>query len=642
MTDRNLDRCTGHAWWRRMLLFCLVGATTGAAAYLMGRVLGIEDGNPVDIALLAVFVIGFGWIAISFWAAVFGFFLALLGLHPVTLRRDAPSSGTPPKLTRRTAILMPIYNEDPQQAFGRVVATYRSLLATGEIGSFDFFMLSDTTDAEIARRELLVWIALRQDLGAEQRLFYRRRPQNAGRKAGNIADWLDMYGTRYDHMLVLDADSVMAGDTIVRLSALMEASPGTGIIQTLAAAVGRETLFARALQFSSRLYGPLLATGHSFWQMGEANYYGHNAIIRTAAFAAHCRLPTLPGAAPLGGEILSHDFVEAAFIRRGGWHVWLLPELGGSFEEIPSNLLDYATRDRRWVQGNLQHGRLIASPGLHAMSRLHLGMGILGYTSSVLWLLFLVLSGAAMIGQELAVPVYFGPGRSLFPIWPAYRTFEVHSLLAMTAVILFVPKLLSILLTVLPGTARQFGGRLPLLASALLELAFSMLLAPIMMLFHTDFIVRILSGRAVGWPAQAREDRGVPWATAVRRHFWHSLIGLTAATILGLYAPSYLPWVSPVIAGLLLAAPLTVFSSRRTTGLAARYLNLFLTPEETAVPVELQTLQAARKRRFSLLASARDRMRSARLEFLRRKRGVRATAGVTSVTLGEGAGEFGA
>ena len=194
-------------------------------------------------------------------------------------------------------------------------------------------MLSDTTDDEIGHRELQLWMSLRQDLGAERRLFYRRRPRNIGRKAGNIADWLGMYGRRYDHMLVLDADSVMAGDTIVRLAALMEASPGTGIVQTLAVAVGRETLFARTLQFSGRLYGPLLAAGHSFWQMGDANYFGHNAIIRTSAFAAHCHLPVLSGAPPLGGEILSHDFVEAAFIRRGGWHVWLLPELGGSFEE---------------------------------------------------------------------------------------------------------------------------------------------------------------------------------------------------------------------------------------------------------------------------------------------------------------------
>jgi len=640
MTNWNLDRYTSRAWWRRALLFSLVGATTGTGAYLMGRVLGVEDGNVLDITLLAAFTLGFCWIAISFWAAVFGFLLTLFGLHPISLRRAAPSSGTPPPLARRTAILMPIYNEDPQQAFGRVVATYRSLLATGEIGPFDFFVLSDTTDDEIAHRELLLWMNLRQDLGAERRLFYRRRPLNTCRKAGNIADWLNMYGRRYDHMLVLDADSVMAGDTIVRLAALMEASPGTGIIQTLAIAVGRETLFARTLQFSGRLYGPLLAAGHSFWQMGEANYFGHNAIIRTSAFAAHCHLPVLPGAPPLGGEILSHDFVEAAFIRRGGWHVWLLPELGGSFEEIPSNLPDYATRDRRWVQGNLQHGRVIGNAGLHPMSRLHLGMGILGYASSPLWLVFLILSGAGMIAQAVTLPVYFGAGRSLFPLWPAYRELEVHSLIAMTAALLFVPKLLSILLAVFSSAARQFGGRLALMTSAVLEVLFSMLLAPVMMLFHTEFIIRILSGRAVGWPAQPREDRGVPWVTALRRHRWHSLLGVVAGGVLGFYAPSYLPWVAPVIAGLVLAAPLTVFSSRRRTGLAARYLSLFLTPEESNVPVELARLQPARTRRFSLsvIASA---LGSARRRW-RRTLGVEPAVGVTAVALGKGPGELGA
>jgi len=639
MTDWNLDRYTGRAWWRRTLLFCLVGATTGAGAYLMGRVLGVQDGNPLDITLLVAFTLGFCWISISFWAAVIGFLLTLLGLHPLSLRRTAPSSGTPPPLTRRTAVVMPIYNEDPQQAFGRVVATYRSVLATGEMASFDFFVLSDTTDDEIGHRELQFWMSLRQDLGAERRLFYRRRPRNIGRKAGNIADWLDMYGRRYDHMLVLDADSVMAGDTIVRLAALMEASPGTGIVQTLAVAVGRETLFARTLQFSGRLYGPLLAAGHSFWQMGDANYFGHNAIIRTSAFAAHCHLPVLSGAPPLGGEILSHDFVEAAFIRRGGWHVWLLPELGGSFEEIPSNLPDYATRDRRWVQGNLQHGRVIGSTGLHPMSRLHLGMGILGYASSPLWLVFLALSGAGMIAQAVTLPVYFGEGRTLFPLWPAYRELEVHSLIAMTAALLFVPKLLSILIAVFSSAARKFGGRLALMASAVLEVLLSMLLAPVMMLFHTEFIIRILCGRAVGWPAQPREDRGVPWETALRRHRWHSLLGVVAGGVLGFYAPSYLPWVAPVIAGLVLAAPLTVFSSRRGTGLAARYLNLFLTPEESNVPVELARLQPARTRRFSpsvigrALGSVRRRWR--------RALGLESAPRVAAVTHREGAGELG-
>ena len=413
MTHSNLDRYATRGAWRRLLLVILVTATTSLGAVLMAHVLGLEDGRPLDLAVLAVFTVSFGWIALSFWAAAIGFVLHGLGLHPVTLKRRAPSSGPLPPLARRTAILMPIYNEDPQQAFGRAVATCRSVEATGRLESFDFFVLSDTTDEAIARRELVVWMSLRETLQTVgRRLFYRRRPLNLGRKAGNIVDWLDIYGTRYDHMVVLDADSVMSGETIVRLAALMEANPRTGIIQTLAQSVGRETLFARALQFASRLYGPLMAAGHSFWQLGDANYYGHNAIIRTSAFSEHCRLPALPGCAPLGGEILSHDFVEAAFIRRGGWNVWLLPELDGSYEQLPSNLLDYAARDRRWVQGNLQHGRLVSTPGLRPISRLHLTMGILGYAASPLWLLLLVLSGAVIAGHEIQGHIYVGAERT--------------------------------------------------------------------------------------------------------------------------------------------------------------------------------------------------------------------------------------
>ena len=605
MNDQNLDRYATQGAWRRVLLALLVAATTGLGAVLMAHVLGLEDGRFLDLAVLPVFTLSFAWIALPFWASTIGFLLRVLGLHPVSLRGRFPSRGPLPALRRRTAILMPIYNEDAQQAFGRAVSTYRSVAATCQLAPFDFFVLSDTTDEGVGRQELGFWMSLRATLGAESKLFYRRRPLNLGRKAGNIADWLDMYGARYDHMVVLDADSVMSGETIVRLAALMEANPRTAIIQTLAQAVGRETLFARALQFASRLYGPLLASGHSFWQLGEANYYGHNAIIRTSAFAEHCRLPVLPGAAPLGGEILSHDFVEAAFIRRGGWHVWLLPELGGSYEQVPSNLLDYAARDRRWVQGNLQHGRLIGARGLHPMSRLHLGMGILGYAASPLWLLLLVLSGAVMIGHEFNGPVYFGAERTLFPLWPADRVVEVRSLLALTAALLFGPKILALSLTLWSSKrSRRFGGRVPLIASAIVELLFSMLMAPVMMLIHSEFIVRILAGRAVGWAPQARDDRGVPWRIAVKRHAWHVGAGAAALAALWSGAPAYLPWVMPVIGGLLAAIPVTVISSWRRSGLVARALRLLLTPEEHETPGELRTLQPDRRARASTAGTA--------------------------------------
>jgi membrane glycosyltransferase len=382
-------------------------------------------------------------------------------------------------------------------------------------------------------------------------------------------------------MVVLDADSLMQGDTIVRLAALMEANPRTGLVQTHIVPAGRETLFARALQFSSRLAGVVLAMGSSFWQGSESNYYGHNAILRVRAFAECCRLPVLSGKPPLGGEILSHDFVEAAFLRRGGWYCWLLPELRGSFEELPTNILDYAVRDRRWVQGNLQHARLLGARGLLFLSRLHLAMGIFAYVASPLWLMMLMLSSAMVVEHQLTGDIFFGPTKSLFPNWPQYHWPEIHGLLALTLVLLLGPKLLSLMLRLWSTRgARRFGGRIALVASFLVELFFSTLLAPVMMLFHTTFIVRILAGGAVGWPAQARGDRGMSWRQALLRHAGHALLGLASLAVLAMLAPSYVPWILPVVAGLLLSVPLAVLSSRRGVGIAARKLRLFVTPEE--------------------------------------------------------------
>ncbi|MBV8392981.1 MAG: glucans biosynthesis glucosyltransferase MdoH [Alphaproteobacteria bacterium] len=581
-TIESLDRYAGRAGWRRVLLLALVVVTSAYGTWLMVPVVSARGPFALQIVFLAAFVLLFAWAAISFWSGVFGFLLGVLRLHPVSLRRHGPADGPPPALTKRTAILMPVYNEDPQEVFARLSVIYRSLEATGQLAAFDFFVLSDTTKPDIARVEEAIFVATRAELDpGGVRLRYRRRAQNTGKKAGNIAEWLDTRGSAYAHMIILDADSLMQGTTLVRLAALMEANPKTGLIQTHIVPAGRDTLFARALQFSTRLTGAVLATGHSFWELSESNYYGHNAILRVSAFAECCRLPVLPGKPPLGGEILSHDFVEAAFLRRGGWYCWLLPELRGSYEEVPSNLLDYAVRDRRWVQGNLQHARLLGTPGLHLMSRLHLALGIFAYIASPLWLLLLMVSSAMVIDYQLTGDVYFGPTRSLFPQWPQYHWGRIHGLLGLTAILLFGPKVMALLLRLaITRTARRFGGRAALILSFLSEALFSALLAPVMMLFHTSFVAAILAGNAVGWNAQARGDRGMPWGQALRRHVGHVLLGLAMLIGLAVLAPHYVPWMAPVIVGLLLSIPVTVLSSRSAVGVAARRLRLFMTPEE--------------------------------------------------------------
>lgn len=577
----SLDQYAERAGWRRRLLAVLVIATAAFGAFLMWKVLAANGVSTAEVFFLTIFVVLFAWTALSFWSGFIGFVLGVLRLHPVTLRRGSPAASALPALRERTAILVPVYNEDPGDVCARLEANYRSLDATGRLGAFHFFMLSDTTNAEIAREEALAWTALRERLQASERLFYRRREANVGKKAGNISEWIESRGADYAHMIILDADSTMDGKTIVQLAALMEANPQTGIIQTHIVPAGRETLFARALQFSTRMTGAVLAMGTSFWQMGEANYYGHNAILRVSAFATSCRLPVLSGPPPLGGEILSHDFVEAAYLRRAGWHCWMLPELRGSYEEVPTNLLDYAVRDRRWVQGNLQHARLIGERGLHAMSRLHLAMGIFAYVASPLWLLMLLLSSSLVVDHTLTGDVYFGATRSLFPIWPEVRWPEIHGLLGLTAGLLFGPKVFALALRLWSTrNAQRFGGRTRLVLSFVGEIALTTLLAPVMMLFHTTFVIGILAGNAVGWPAQPRGDRGMPWTVALRRHMLHALVGVAAMVTLGVLTPSYLPWILPVVTGLVLSIPIAVLTSRRGVGVAARRAGIFVTPEE--------------------------------------------------------------
>lgn len=597
MKSLDLERFARRTAWRRIVMFGPAALIAGIGTWLMTRALSGNGLSHPEMGVLALFIVTFGWISVSFSAAVIGFVLCLLRRHPVTLEPLRAPYAVGRRLSARVGIVMPIYNEDTRRVFAGLLSTYRSVQATGAAAAFDFHVISDTTDAAIGRMEEEVWADSLRQLGPDARLFYRRRAANIGRKAGNIADWVHHHGANYECMIVLDADSVMSGATIVSLAALMEDNPRTGIIQTLPIPASRETLFARVLQFASRLYGPILAAGQSFWQVGDANYIGHNAIIRIRPFAEHCELPRLAGRPPLGGEILSHDFVEAAFIRRAGWYVWLLPELGGSFEEVPSNLVDYAARDRRWVQGNLQHLWIIG-PARRWVGRAHLGMGVLAFATSPLWLLLLLLSTLVVIREAVVGHAYFPTERTLFPIWPDYRSAETFALLGLTLVILLLPKVLALLLACLRRREREaFGGAGRLVASAFAELAFSVLLAPVMMLLHTTFILAILTGRSVGWGAQPRDDQTVSWSTAARRHGPHTAIGLAWAGVMIWFAPDFLPWIAPVVLGLMLAIPVNVLSSRARIGRGARDLGLFRTPEETAPPVELHALRDALHRR---------------------------------------------
>jgi membrane glycosyltransferase len=282
-------------------------------------------------------------------------------------------------------------------------------------------------------------------------------------------------------------------------------------------------------------------------------------------------------------------------MRRAGYKVWLVPDLMGSWEEVPTNIIDFAARDRRWAQGNLQHMKVLIMPRLNWLNRLHMITGILSYATSPMWFAVLILSSIITCQEAVQGYQYFESGtHTLFPVWPEYRDGEIAALLLATIVVLLLPKVMGATLAFMNGPRRRaFGGGPRLLVSLLLEQIFSMLLAPPMMVFHTTFVLTTLIGKPVVWNAQDRGDRGVTLGDALTRHRWQILLGIVWGAVIIWLAPRFIWWMMPVLAGLLLSALLTVVSSRVGLGRALRRLGLLLTPEESSPPPELAAMHAA-------------------------------------------------
>jgi membrane glycosyltransferase len=480
---------------------------------------------------------------------------------------------------------MPTYNEDPAPVAAALDAMAHDLVARGEGRSFDVFMLSDTTLGDVAlAEEAAVW-ALRRRLGDTIRVFYRRRAENRSHKSGNIRDFCERWGGAYDHLLILDADSLMEGATLVRLARRMEDDPDAGLIQTLPRLHRGATLLARVQQFAGGLYGSLLGSGLAWWTGREANFWGHNAILRTRAFTGSAGLPTLPGKPPFGGPIMSHDFVEAALIRRSGWSVTIADDLDGSYEECPSSLVDLAVRDRRWCQGNLQHARVLRAKGLHWVSRLHLATGIMSYLAAPFWLLFVLSALALGVQYEFARQKYFSHAPTLFPLWPRIDPVRAIRLFALTLGILVGPKVLGFLSAAASARQRRERGGLLLLSLGFLtEMVVSALIAPVLALVHCGLVADILRGRDSGWAAQRRTGDGLPWSEALSRHRWHALAGVALALVAYFVSWQMLIWLTPAVTGMLLAAPVSRLTASAAVGRRVKRLGLLRTPEETRVP----------------------------------------------------------
>jgi membrane glycosyltransferase len=563
-------------WLARLFVFVgSLGLTTWGAME-MYKVVSVSGVTVLQWALVALFTINFSWIALAFTSALLGF---------GALLAKRPSRPVPERLAATTAVVMPVYNEATARVFASLEAMIEEIRATGLIGNFEFFILSDSTLPDAWVAEERAFLALRERVGPQIPIWYRHRQKNVGRKAGNIEDFVTRWGGSYDHMLVLDADSLMTGECIVKLAAAMEADPDAGIIQSLPLIINRNTLFARLQQFAAKIYGPVIATGLAVWSGREGNYWGHNAIIRTRAFAAHCGMPTLSGKPPFGGHIMSHDFVEAALIRRAGWTVYMLPDLGGSYEESPPSLIDLATRDRRWCQGNLQHVRVIGAAGLTAPTRQHFATGIFSYLASPLWLAQLVVGIVLVLQTRYVRPEYFTREFSLFPAWPRFDAERALQLFGITMAVLLAPKVFGLILALIRGTERRAsGGGLRLVASAVIEILASALMAPLLMVIQSGAVFQIVLGRDTGWNPQRRDDGSIPFGDIVRRHRIHMLFGIFAGLSAFMIAPSLFGWMSPTILGLVLAIPISAGSGKLTLGLALKRAGLLLTREETTPP----------------------------------------------------------
>ncbi|HUB65227.1 MAG TPA: glucans biosynthesis glucosyltransferase MdoH [Methylocella sp.] len=603
---RRFDRANRHkavarhpvlgCWLARVFVFSGGLVLTIYGAYEMYKVVEVGGVTLLKWALLFLFVVNFSWIALACMSALAGFIWLLL---------FPPKPPAPPiSLRHRTAIVMPIYNETPARIFAALEAMIEEVGASGLGQAFEWFFLSDTTDPEIFVAEEQAFLGMRERLGQTCRLYYRHRPRNLNRKSGNIEEFVTRWGGRYAHMVVLDADSLMTGQTIVALATAMEADPDAGIIQTLPLIVNRNTLFARLQQFAARIYGPVIAAGVSVSMGRDGNYWGHNAIIRTKAFATHCGLPVLGGRPPLGGHILSHDFVEAALIRRAGYAVYMLPTLGGSYEECPPSLIDLSTRDRRWCQGNLQHLRILPAKGLHPMSRQHFAAGIMAYVSSPLWMAQLIVGIILVLQASYIRPEYFPSSFTLFPTWPRFDTQRSLELFAVTMTILLLPKFFGLALGLIQDTTRRgAGGAIRLVASALFEIIMSALLAPIMMLIQSGHVMHFVFGLDTGWDPQRRDDGSIPFKDIVRRHRSHVAMGVLTLVAGLSISPSLVAWMSPTILGLILAIFLSWGTGQRRVGIALRRAGLLVTPEEQATPPVIARANSLASERTSLDAN---------------------------------------
>ncbi|MCF1503486.1 glucans biosynthesis glucosyltransferase MdoH [Afifella sp. H1R] len=565
------------ARYARLIAILTAGGLIYYGVHEMIAVVSAGGITILEGIMTILFAITYSWIAMSTSFAVAG----LLAPRPLP---------TPPvpkhPLKSRTAIVMPVYNEDADMVAASLQAMAEDIARAGQAHAFEIVVLSDSNRAESLVRETLAMHRLTDALAGTLPVWYRRRAINSAKKAGNIEQFVANWGGRYDFMLVLDADSLMRADTVLRMVARMEEDPNLALFQSVPRLFDGNSFFARMQQFAGAVYGPVVAGGMAAWQGSDGNYWGHNAIIRTRAFAKACGLPPLPGDPPFGGHILSHDFVEAALLRRAGYKVEMATDLVDSWEESPPSLLATAVRDRRWAQGNLQHSKVIGAKGLAGPSRLHFFIGIMSYLSSPLWLLLILVGLVLAVQAKLVTPVYFGDDHQLFPNWPVFDSERMLTLFVFTLVILFIPKIFGTLRVIFSRRLRRaHGGAVAVTLSMLLEIVASTLYAPIMMLLQSRHVWDILRRKDSGWAPQSRKGGSAEaWSALWGTHRTHVLFGIFLTAVAIFVSPAILAWLSPIVIGLVFSPLLSRWSASEEIGNALRGMKLLLIPEEVERP----------------------------------------------------------
>jgi membrane glycosyltransferase len=577
---------------RRILFLALVGLTMAAMIGLLALALSAGGFGFVDFILVVLFAVTLPWMVIGFWNATIGFLIMRLARDPVaTVTPTAARITGKEPITASTAVLICIRNEPPQRPAAFLTPLLQGLAASEAASHFHIYILSDTDNPSVAEAEQQLFASMAEKWRERLRITYRRRQINTAFKAGNIRDFCDRWGKDHDFALVLDADSVMTAPAVLRLVRIMQAEPQLGILQSLVIGMPSASAFARLFQFGMRLGMRSYTIGSAWWQADCGPYWGHNAIIRLAPFMANCHLPTLPDTALVGGHVLSHDQVEAVLMRKAGYAVRVLTDEGESFEQNPPTLIEFIRRDLRWCQGNMQYWHFLAIPGLKLVSRYQLIFAILMFLGSPAWMGLLVLGtiALAVAGSPKAF-IHADTGIAVF---------------VLVLVMWFAPKIATVIdVLARPSLRQSFGGGLRFLAGVAVETIFTLMLLPIMWFGHTMFLIRLLTGRKVGWTAQARDDHKVPWAIAVRALWPQTSLGWAVLLLLGATVPAAIPYALFVAGGLALSIPLAIATTMPAAGPAMVRIGLCQLPEETAPPPELIALKlpaieaaAARRRK---------------------------------------------